>query len=188
MQSLSRGRHLRTCWDLLKPDPSQNIRQRQAKQKEQHDQHARFRRFATGQSVVAKNFGSGESWIAGVITQQLGPLIYLVDVSRGRIWKRHVDHLKELDPPPSSPAAVPDTEIDIDIDTSSHSTSTGAEEASDAMVPPEPINDTNSGAGDVVTTEPGSSPSPESTPQNAATPITPETTSTPPRRYPSRSY
>ena len=89
------GRHLRTRWDLLKPDPSQNVRQRQAKQKEQHDQHSRFRRFEIGQSVVAKNFGSGDSWIAGVIAQQLGPLTYLVDVSGGRIWKRHVDHLKD---------------------------------------------------------------------------------------------
>lgn len=27
--------------------------------------------------------------------QQLGPLTYLIDISDGRLWKRHVDHLKQ---------------------------------------------------------------------------------------------
>ena len=61
------GRHLRTHWYLLKPDSSQNVCQRQAKQTERRNQHARFRRFDIGQSVMVKNFGSGDSWIAGVI-------------------------------------------------------------------------------------------------------------------------
>ena len=48
---------------------------------------------------MAKNFESGENRIRGVIAQQLGPLTYLVDVSGGRVRKRHVNHLKEFNFP-----------------------------------------------------------------------------------------
>ena len=58
------GRHLRTRWDLLKPDLSRAIRHNQEKQKERHDRHARLRRFDIGQSVMV---GSGDSWMVGVI-------------------------------------------------------------------------------------------------------------------------
>ncbi len=44
---------------------------------------------------MARNFRSGSAWIPGKIVQQLGPLTYLIDVSEGRLWKRHVDHLKQ---------------------------------------------------------------------------------------------
>ena len=130
---------------------------------------------------MAKNFGSGESWIRGVIARQLGPLTYMVDVSGGCVWKRHVDHLKEFNLPQSSPSVAPEAEINIDI--SSHSTSTDIEEAGD--VQPDPSVETNSSTDDAVHPE---SPSPETDPSNSgASPSTPETTSTSPRHYPSRS-
>ena len=106
-----------------------------------------------------------------------------MDVSGGHIWKRHVDHLKELNIPHSSSAAVPEAEIDVDV--SPHSTSG---EAGDTIEPPELFSDqngTNSSTGDVVTPEPNLSPPPESTPSNSGASPTPETTSTPSRRYPS---
>ena len=86
------GRSLRTRWDLLKPDLRDRVRQQQAKQKEQHDQHARLRSFSEGQNVMARNFGTGATWIPRVIARQLGPVTYLVDVSHGRSWKCHVHH------------------------------------------------------------------------------------------------
>ena len=49
-----------------------------------------------GQTVMARNFRAGEDWIPGVVMQQLGPLTYLVNVSDGRVWKWHVNFLKEL--------------------------------------------------------------------------------------------
>ena len=33
--------------------------------------------------------------MSGVIVQQLGPLTYLVEISAGKFWKRHVDHVKD---------------------------------------------------------------------------------------------
>ena len=89
------GRGLRTRWDMLKPDVSQNVHRSQERQKEHHDQHARQRTFHVGQTVMAKNMRAGPSWVPGTIVQQLGPVTYLVDVSDGRVWKRHVDHLKD---------------------------------------------------------------------------------------------
>ena len=65
------------------------------KQKDGHDRHAHPRVLYPGQSIMAKNFRSGDDWIPGVIVQQLGPLTYMVDVANGRLWKCHVDHLKE---------------------------------------------------------------------------------------------
>ena len=89
------GRSLRTRWDMLRPDVSQNVHRSQERQKEHHDQHARQRTFHVGQTVMAKNMRAGPSWVPGTIVQQLGPVTYLVDVSDGRVWKCHVDHLKD---------------------------------------------------------------------------------------------
>ncbi len=52
----------------------------------------------------------------GVIVQQFGPLTYLVDV-QGRLWKRHVDHLKEYHA--QRPMSVRGPEVDMDTDYSS---------------------------------------------------------------------
>ncbi|KAL5488826.1 hypothetical protein EMCRGX_G017834 [Ephydatia muelleri] len=34
------------------------------------------------------------NWVPGVIVERLGPLTYLVQVSSGAFWKRHVDQLR----------------------------------------------------------------------------------------------
>ena len=94
-------RSLRTRWDLLKPSISSRVCTRQNKMKEGHDQHAKMRVFEVGKSVVVRNFRGGEKWVPGVIVQQLGPLTYLIDVSQGRVWKRHVDHMKVYDRKPN---------------------------------------------------------------------------------------
>ena len=41
----------------------------QSQQKDRYNQHARQREFTVGQSVMAKNFGSGFAWIPGVIVE-----------------------------------------------------------------------------------------------------------------------
>ena len=124
------GRSLRTRWDLLKPDTRTSVCRRQAKQKERHDQNARTRSFYVGQSVMARNFGSRNNWISGVIVRQLGPVTYLVNVSDGRVWKRHVDHLKELVPTRDLPAS--DSDFDMDIPSTSTPDHTPPEEPEDS--------------------------------------------------------
>ena len=62
---------------------------------------------------MVRNFGgSGPDWVPGVIAQKMGPLTYLVDVSGGRLWKRHVDHIKDH----LRPITVSDDgKIDMDV-------------------------------------------------------------------------
>jgi hypothetical protein len=174
------GRSLRTRWDLLKPNTRTSVCRRQAKQKEQHDQHARPRNFYVGQSVMARNFGSGDSWVSGVIVRQLGPVTYLVNVSDGRVWKRHVDHLKEL----VSNRDLPVSESDFDMDLPSISTPdrSPTEEPEDS---PDNSNSHQSESGGQV-----NSPSTSGTASPSAAGAGMESPAahspTPPRRYPSR--
>ena len=174
------GRSLRTRWDLLKPDTRTSVCRRQAKQKERHDQHARTRSFYVGQSVMARNFGSGNNWISGVIVRQLGPVTYLVNVSDGRVWKRHVDHLKELVPTRDLPAS--DSDFDMDIPSTSTPDHTPPEEPEDS-----PLNGNSepSASGEDVNSPSASGPASPSTAGERT-----ESTSTPSQthshRYPSR--
>ena len=89
------GCALRTRWDIMKPDVGQRVCWRQAKQKEGKDQNTKLRHFVMGQSVMVKNFRAGPTWVPGVIAQQLGPLTYMIEISAGKFWKRHVDHVKD---------------------------------------------------------------------------------------------
>ena len=63
-----------------------------------------------GQSVMVNNFCTGPTWVPEIIVQQLGPLIYMIEVSAGKFWKRYVDHVKDypskgLSSAPESPEA-----------------------------------------------------------------------------------
>ena len=89
------GRTLRTRWDIMKPDVGQRVCWCQAKQKEGKDNNSKLRHFMMGQSVMVKNFRTGPTWMPGIIVQQLGPLTYMIEVSAGKFWKRHVDHVKD---------------------------------------------------------------------------------------------
>ena len=86
-------RKLRTRLDLLCPDVNKTVQQEQAKQKQNHDHHCQSHEHFIGQNVSAHNFCAGPTWTAGVIVERLGPLTYLVQVTSGVFWRRHVDHL-----------------------------------------------------------------------------------------------
>ena len=60
---------------------------------------------------MARNYRSGAAWLPGVIVQQLGPLTYLVDVSEGCLWKRHVDHIKDLHARPTENETWPEPQV-----------------------------------------------------------------------------
>ena len=60
---------------------------------------------------MARNYRSGAAWLPGGIVQQLGPLTYLVDVSEGRLWKRHVDHIKDLHARPTENETWPEPQV-----------------------------------------------------------------------------
>ena len=102
--SLFLGRNIRTRLDMVRPDVAQKVFGKQAKkvfgkqamQKQYHDRHVRQREFAIGQDVMVRNFRPGPNYLAGTITERVGPLTYTVNVN-GMLLKRHVDHIKILE-------------------------------------------------------------------------------------------
>ena len=43
--------------------------------------------------VFTRNMREGPKLVPGVVKDQIGPLTYLVQVSGGLQWRRHIDHL-----------------------------------------------------------------------------------------------
>ena len=62
------GRRPRYRLDLLHPDISERVRQRQLNQKEGHDRHSRQRELSAGQTVWVRNPGTGRQWFPGAIS------------------------------------------------------------------------------------------------------------------------
>ena len=116
------GRSLRTRWDLLKPSTDENVRRHQVTQKSLHDQHAWWRCMSIGDSVMVRYFSAGPNWVPGVVAQRLGPLTYLIDIFDGRLWKRHVDHIKKCGK--FNNRSVDAAEVEFDVDSQSVSSET----------------------------------------------------------------
>ena len=89
------GRRLRSALDLVHPDLASRVAKAQAYQKKTHDKHARFREFNVGDSVFARNFGRGHSWVPAVVLARTGPVSWQVEVEEtGLRWRRHVDQIR----------------------------------------------------------------------------------------------
>ena len=98
--SLFLNRQVRTRFDLLRPSTEEDVAAKQADQKLQHDQHAKPRELFLGQRVLVRNIRPGQAWIPGTVVERNGPLSYLVQVSGNRLWKRHIDHIREMNDSP----------------------------------------------------------------------------------------
>ena len=175
------GRHLHTRLDLLKPNVRETVCNHQMRQKNRHDRNVRIRSFESGQTVMVWNFWSGDDWITGVIIQRVGTLTYLVEVSGDRVWKRHVDHVKECHFNRETRSEEPLTDVDYGINISSPSNTTDSD-SSDTVAPPDSSPD------QVPDDSNAETPSIDSPPSPDATVASPEATVTPPCRYPSRSH
>jgi len=99
--------------DLVRPNLKSHVHKKQMDQKVNHDQHAKLRTFQVGDMVYVKNFARGPVWVSGHITCQNGPVSYSVELQDGRIWKRHVDHLRKRWQ--NDPIVPPDDSQDWDI-------------------------------------------------------------------------
>ena len=88
------GRQLRSRLDLLKPSLESRVEHNQQRQKG-HDQHARERQFSVSDSVYVRNFGQGEVWFPGVISEVTGPVSYTTELTdgSGKTVRRHQDHV-----------------------------------------------------------------------------------------------
>ena len=106
-------RKLRTRFDLMHPDPKKQVISKQASQKLHHDTHVKARAFTPGTRVLARLYVGSDKWIPGIVIQQLGPVTYTVEISNGRIVKRHVSQLQRFHGnQESSDTAESDTVLD----------------------------------------------------------------------------
>ena len=55
-----------------------------------------------GQRVMIHNLRPGPTWIPGTIVGRNGPLSYVVQVKGEQVWKRHIEHLREMGDTPVS--------------------------------------------------------------------------------------
>ena len=97
--SLFLQRELRTRLDLLQETTEQIVRKKQEEQKEWHDKSTRERErgFEPNNVVWARNFGVWERWIKGKKKQGSGLASYIVELADGRMWRRHIVHLRRAE-------------------------------------------------------------------------------------------
>ena len=86
------GRRLKSVLDLLKPNVAANVDWKQTKLLGKADRKCRD--FVKGDQVYAKNFSSGSKWLTGRIVNVTGPVSYVIELSNGRLIRRHVDHIR----------------------------------------------------------------------------------------------
>ena len=81
------NRLLQTRLDLIHPNVESSVNTAQGMQKANHDKKAKETKYVIGQNVMAKNFRHGPKCLPGVIVEQLGTLIFLVQLNNGMFWK-----------------------------------------------------------------------------------------------------
>ncbi|XP_011404918.1 PREDICTED: uncharacterized protein K02A2.6-like [Amphimedon queenslandica] len=82
------GRRLRTIMDLLHPDASKRVEDKQRKLMTDK----RPRTFAVGDKVFVRDV-LHKKWIPAVVIKITGPLSYHVETNSGVVLRMHVDHL-----------------------------------------------------------------------------------------------
>ena len=66
----------------------------QAKQKAAHDVPTKVREFYPGDRILVKDLRKEQTWWPGFIAERSGPKSYVVVLNDGRVWKRHIDHIR----------------------------------------------------------------------------------------------
>ena len=99
------GRRLRTRLDLLKPDLSIQVNNRQIDQSVAKGGFGTHH-FSIGQKVIARNYAEHSTWVPGIVCTQLGPLSYEVEIEPNLIWRRHTDQLKACNVRVTDPSPV----------------------------------------------------------------------------------
>ena len=106
--------------DLLHPDLSKRVEDKQTVQKEVHDRNCHESSLKESDPMYARNFQSGDKWLVGRISKVLGTRTYLVHLDIGKTVKRHVNQLKYRkvveQPPPDEvwyPMPVQDRNVQV---------------------------------------------------------------------------
>ena len=87
------GRRPRTLFDLMLPDLSSRVQDKQANQKHHHDQHSQPHTLQVGDAVYVQVLPTNNTWVPGTIAKVLSPMSYLITLEDGTSVRRHIDHL-----------------------------------------------------------------------------------------------
>ena len=87
------GRKLCTHPDTVKTDIGKSVEEKQSLQKENHDLKARTRNLSIGDKVFIQNFHRGKPWPLGIILRRAGPFLFMVGITNGQLFRRHLNHL-----------------------------------------------------------------------------------------------
>lgn len=64
--------------------------------------------FFVGQRVLVRNLRDGPRWLQGTVIERKGPLSYLVQLTSGTVWRRHIDHMLESVDSPLEETVTPE--------------------------------------------------------------------------------
>ena len=90
-------RECRTRMSLLRPAVQSRVLNKQAKQVS-----GQWREFYAGERVSVRDVRA-QQWLFGTIAERSGPKSYVIQLDDGRIWKRHLDHLRRSEIPEKAP-------------------------------------------------------------------------------------
>ena len=88
------GRELRTRLSLLTPQVEDNVRKKQAAM---INKECGLREFYPGDYVVVKDMRKDDTWWPGTVAERSAPKSYVIVLTDGRVWRRHVDHMRRAD-------------------------------------------------------------------------------------------
>ena len=88
------GRQPRTLLDLILPNLSNKVQQKQEKQKSDHDKRAKERSFQVNDRVYVRKFPTSKDWIQGKVVKTLGSRSYEIELLDGTKIRRHIDHIR----------------------------------------------------------------------------------------------
>lgn len=87
------GRRPRILFDLMLPDLSIRVQDKQANQKHHRDQHSQPRSLQVGDAMYVQVLPTNNTWVPGTIAKVLGPMSYLITLEDGTSVRRHIGHL-----------------------------------------------------------------------------------------------
>lgn len=86
-------RPLRTRLDLIRPDLSSFVNNKQSQQMTNYG-GSKTRMLFEGQPVIVRDYrGRSCKWAEGIIVKVVSPVSYLVKMKNDAIWKRHIDQI-----------------------------------------------------------------------------------------------
>ena len=137
------GRRLRTRLDLLTPSVEKHVESRQYSTMVSRTAKRGLRQFNAGDTVLARNYGRGEKWVRGIISEVLGSRHYMVKVAGG-LWKRHVDQLlsRPVEVTPASNSSEFEQHCSVPFETPSNMDQSG-DIVPDSTIPSTPVPPTS---------------------------------------------